>query len=101
MAMVAELNISPYTLKSAYSSLKPIGEIKNLEATFCNKEKMYMDGLVSENFNQIVVKENPRISYSSKENIPHAPDRKSKGKEPQEDKLEVEDSDTIKGSKRN
>ncbi|MBW0484654.1 hypothetical protein O181_024369 [Austropuccinia psidii MF-1] len=55
-----------------------------------------MNFLLFEHFNQIVVEEKPRISSSSKESIPHAPDRKSKGKKPEEDKLEVEDSEEIK-----
>ncbi|MBW0467691.1 hypothetical protein O181_007406 [Austropuccinia psidii MF-1] len=78
IAMIAELNISPYTVKSPDNSLKPIGQIKSLEVTSFNKENMYRDFLVFDNFNQIVVQENPSISSSSKESIPHAPDRKSK-----------------------
>ncbi|MBW0537108.1 hypothetical protein O181_076823 [Austropuccinia psidii MF-1] len=54
-----------------------------------------MDFLVFINVNQIVVKEKPIIS-SSKESIPHEPDRKSKGKELEEEKLEEEDSEAIK-----
>ncbi|MBW0474454.1 hypothetical protein O181_014169 [Austropuccinia psidii MF-1] len=54
-----------------------------------------MDLLVLGSFNQIVFEEKPRISSSSKESILHAPDRKSKGKEPEEDKMEVEDSGAI------
>ncbi|MBW0561746.1 hypothetical protein O181_101461 [Austropuccinia psidii MF-1] len=60
---------------------------------------MYMDVLVIKHFNQIVVEEKPRISSSSKESIPNATDRKSKGKKPEEDKLEVEDSEAIKNIK--
>ncbi|MBW0466831.1 hypothetical protein O181_006546 [Austropuccinia psidii MF-1] len=55
-----------------------------------------MDFLVLENFNQIVFEEKPSISSSLKESIPHIPDRKSKGKEPEDNKLEVEDSASIK-----
>ncbi|MBW0518445.1 hypothetical protein O181_058160 [Austropuccinia psidii MF-1] len=101
IAMKAELNISPYTSKSKENLLKPIGQVKNLEVTFGNEEKIYIDFVVLENFNQILFEEKPSISSSLKESIPHAPDRKSKGKEPEDDKLEVEDSESIKKSKRN
>ncbi|MBW0589377.1 hypothetical protein O181_129092 [Austropuccinia psidii MF-1] len=39
IALKAELNISPYASKSTVNSLKPIGQIKNLEVTFESEEK--------------------------------------------------------------
>ncbi|MBW0571507.1 hypothetical protein O181_111222 [Austropuccinia psidii MF-1] len=74
IALKAELNISSYTLKSTDSSLKPIGQIKNLEVT--------------------TVEENTSILSLSKESILPLTDRKSKGKET-EDKMEVEHSEAI------
>ncbi|MBW0503334.1 hypothetical protein O181_043049 [Austropuccinia psidii MF-1] len=52
-----------------------------------------MDFIVLENFNQMSFEEKHSISYSSKEYIPPAPDRKSEVKELEKDKLEVEDSE--------
>ncbi|MBW0529603.1 hypothetical protein O181_069318 [Austropuccinia psidii MF-1] len=94
IALKAELNISPYTSKSTNNSLNPIGEIKNLEVTFESEERSYLDFLVFENFNQIIIEEKSSILSSSKESILPLTDRKSKGKET-EDKLEVEDSEAI------
>ncbi|MBW0551071.1 hypothetical protein O181_090786 [Austropuccinia psidii MF-1] len=53
-----------------------------------------MEFLVFENFNQIIVEERSSISYSSKESILPEPDRKSRGKEP-EDEMEVDDREEI------
>ncbi|MBW0483632.1 hypothetical protein O181_023347 [Austropuccinia psidii MF-1] len=94
IALKEVLNISPYTSKSTDNSLKPIGKIKNLEVTFENEEKTYLDFLLFENFNQIIVEENSSILSSSKEIIPAVTHIKSKEKE-KEDKLEVEDSEAI------
>ncbi|MBW0582053.1 hypothetical protein O181_121768 [Austropuccinia psidii MF-1] len=94
MALKAELNISPYASKSTVNSLKPIGQIKNLEVTFESEEKTYLDFLVFENFNQIIIEEKSSILSSSKESMPAVTHIKSKGKET-EDKLEVEDSEAI------
>ncbi|MBW0489803.1 hypothetical protein O181_029518 [Austropuccinia psidii MF-1] len=54
-----------------------------------------MEFLVFENLNQIIVVENPNISLSSKDSIPPENYRKYKGKEPEEHKLEVGDSEEI------
>ncbi|MBW0465135.1 hypothetical protein O181_004850 [Austropuccinia psidii MF-1] len=96
----AQLKISPYKSKTTDNSLNPIGQIKDLDFTFGNEEKKYMDFLVFEIFNQIVVKENPRISSSSKEGIFPATYRKSQGKESEEDEQEVEDSEAIEKIKK-
>ncbi|MBW0462343.1 hypothetical protein O181_002058 [Austropuccinia psidii MF-1] len=88
------INISPYTSKSTDKSWKPIGQIENLEVTFGNKGKMYMDFLVFQNFNQIIVEERSSILSSSEESIPPVPDRRTKGMDP-EDKLEVKGSEGI------
>ncbi|MBW0572960.1 hypothetical protein O181_112675 [Austropuccinia psidii MF-1] len=92
-AQKAELNISPYTSKSTDNSFKPIGQIKNLEVTF-ESEKTYLDFLVFDNFNQIIVEENSSILSSSKESMPIVTHIKSKGQKT-ENKLEVEDSEAI------
>ncbi|MBW0466491.1 hypothetical protein O181_006206 [Austropuccinia psidii MF-1] len=100
IAMRAELQVSLYKEKTTDYSLKPISKIEKLLFTFGNEEKTYMDFLVFENFNQIIVEENPKISFSSKESTPPENDRKLKGKDLEEDKLKVEDSEeieTIKG----
>ncbi|MBW0555053.1 hypothetical protein O181_094768 [Austropuccinia psidii MF-1] len=68
IALKEEFNISPYTSKSTDTSLKPNGQIKNLESTFANEEKTYLDFLLFE--------------------------RESNEKDT-EDKLEVEDSEVI------
>ncbi|MBW0529098.1 hypothetical protein O181_068813 [Austropuccinia psidii MF-1] len=94
IALKAELSISPYTSKLTDSSLKPIGQIKNLEVTFESEEKTSLNFLVFENFSQIIDEENTSILSLSKENILPLTDRTSKGKET-EDKLEVEDSGAI------
>ncbi|MBW0493074.1 hypothetical protein O181_032789 [Austropuccinia psidii MF-1] len=94
IALIAELNISSYTSKSTDNSLKPIGQIKNLEVTTGNEEKTYLDFILFKNFNQIIVEENTSILYLSKESITPLTDRESKGKET-EDKMEVEDSEAI------
>ncbi|MBW0576217.1 hypothetical protein O181_115932 [Austropuccinia psidii MF-1] len=72
--------------------MQPIGKIQNLEITFGNEEKMHMNFLVFQNFNQIIVKERSIILYSSKESIPPVPDRKCKEKE----KEDSEAIETIK-----
>ncbi|MBW0502333.1 hypothetical protein O181_042048 [Austropuccinia psidii MF-1] len=89
IARRAELDISPYTSNSTDSSLKPISEIKNLEVITGNEEKTYLDFLVYENFNKIIVEENTSILSSSKESIPPQTERKSKGNDPEEDELKV------------
>ncbi|MBW0489416.1 hypothetical protein O181_029131 [Austropuccinia psidii MF-1] len=94
IALKAELNISPYTSKTTDSYLKTIGQIKNVEVTFESEEKTYLDLLVFENFNQIIIEEKSSILSSSKESMPAVTHIKSKGKET-EDKLEVEDSEAI------
>ncbi|MBW0559232.1 hypothetical protein O181_098947, partial [Austropuccinia psidii MF-1] len=94
IALKAELKISPYTSKSTDNSLKPIGQIKNLEVTFESEEKTYLDFLVFENFNQIIDGENTSILSLTKEIILPLTDRNSKGKET-EDKMGVEDSEAI------
>ncbi|MBW0544476.1 hypothetical protein O181_084191 [Austropuccinia psidii MF-1] len=94
IALKAELNISSYISKSTDKSLKPIGQIKNLEVTTGNEEKTYLDFLVLENFNQIIVEKNTSILSLFKESILPLNDRKSKGKET-EDKMEVEHSEAI------
>ncbi|MBW0512602.1 hypothetical protein O181_052317 [Austropuccinia psidii MF-1] len=73
IALKVELDISPYTSKSTDNSLKPIGQITNPEV--------------------ILVEENTSILSSSKESIPPQTERKSKGKDPEEDELKVEDSE--------
>ncbi|MBW0540072.1 hypothetical protein O181_079787 [Austropuccinia psidii MF-1] len=90
-----ELEISPYTSKSTDYSLKPIGQRKKLEFTTGNEERAYLDLLVFENSNHIVVEENTSILSSSKESIPPQTERKSRGKDPEEDELKVEDSEEI------
>ncbi|MBW0580959.1 hypothetical protein O181_120674 [Austropuccinia psidii MF-1] len=70
IALKAELNISPYKSTSTDSSLKPIGQIENLEFTFESEEKTYLDFLVFETFNQIIIEERSSILSSSKESIP-------------------------------
>ncbi|MBW0569378.1 hypothetical protein O181_109093 [Austropuccinia psidii MF-1] len=94
ISLKAELNISPYTSKSTDNSLKPIGQIENLEVTFESVEKPYLDFLVFENFNKIINEEKSSILSSAKETIPDVTHIKSKGKET-EDKLEVEGSEAI------
>ncbi|MBW0499468.1 hypothetical protein O181_039183 [Austropuccinia psidii MF-1] len=89
-----DLNISPYTSKSTDKSLKPIGQIKNLEVTFESEETTYLEFLVFENFNQIIFEENSSILSSSKESMPAVTHIKSRGKE-SKDKMEVEDSEAI------
>ncbi|MBW0541578.1 hypothetical protein O181_081293 [Austropuccinia psidii MF-1] len=96
IALKAELKISPYTSKSTDAFLKPIGQIKNLEVTTGNEEKNYWEFLVFEDFNQRIDEENIGILYFSKESIPPQTERKSKGKDPEEDELKVEDSEAIK-----
>ncbi|MBW0497244.1 hypothetical protein O181_036959 [Austropuccinia psidii MF-1] len=80
--------------KNPYNSLNPICQIKNLEVTFGNEERTYLDFLVFENLNQIIAEENSSIFSSCKESIPPITDRKAKGKETEE-KLEVEDCEAI------
>ncbi|MBW0514635.1 hypothetical protein O181_054350 [Austropuccinia psidii MF-1] len=94
IALKAELNTSPYTSKSTENSLKLIGQIQNLEVTFESEEKTYLDFLVFENFNQIIIEEKSSILSSSKESMPAVTHIKSKGKET-EYKLEVEYSEAI------
>ncbi|MBW0592873.1 hypothetical protein O181_132588, partial [Austropuccinia psidii MF-1] len=94
IALRAESNISHYKSESTDSSLKPIGEIKNLEVTFESEEKTYLDFLVFESFNPIIIEEKASILSSSKESMLAVTHIKSKGKET-EDKLEVEDSEAI------
>ncbi|MBW0556663.1 hypothetical protein O181_096378 [Austropuccinia psidii MF-1] len=95
IALKAELKIGPYTLKSTEDFLKPIGQIKNLEVTTGNEEKTNPDFLVFENSNQIIYEEDISILSFSKESIPPQTERQSKGKDPEEDKLKVEDSEAI------
>ncbi|MBW0580112.1 hypothetical protein O181_119827 [Austropuccinia psidii MF-1] len=76
-------------------SLKPIGKIKKLKFTTGNEDKTYLDFLVFENFNQIIVEENSSIFPSSKESIPPQTDIKFEGEDPEEDELEVEDGEAI------
>ncbi|MBW0543843.1 hypothetical protein O181_083558 [Austropuccinia psidii MF-1] len=94
IALKAELNISPYTSKSTDSSLKLIGQIKNLEVTSESEGKTYLDFLVFEDFNQIIIEERSSILSSSKESMLAETHVKSKGKET-EDKLEVEYIETM------
>ncbi|MBW0532341.1 hypothetical protein O181_072056 [Austropuccinia psidii MF-1] len=54
-----------------------------------------MDLLVIKNYNQVIVEENPKLALSSKEVIPPETDRKSKVKDPEVNKLKVEDSEAI------
>ncbi|MBW0544772.1 hypothetical protein O181_084487 [Austropuccinia psidii MF-1] len=96
IALKAELKISPYTSKSTDAFSKPIGQIENLEVTTSNEEKNYRDFLVFESFNHIIDEENISILTFSKESIPPQIERKSKGKDPEEDELKVEDSEAIK-----
>ncbi|MBW0565255.1 hypothetical protein O181_104970 [Austropuccinia psidii MF-1] len=65
IVLKADLNISPYTSKSTYTYLKPVGQIQNLHVTTGNEEKTYLDFLVFENFNKIIVEENTSILSSS------------------------------------
>ncbi|MBW0570410.1 hypothetical protein O181_110125 [Austropuccinia psidii MF-1] len=95
IALKEELKISPYTSISTDNFLKPLGQIKNIEFTTGNEEKTYWDFLVFENFNQIIDEENISILSFSKESIPPQTERKSKGKDPEEDELKVEDSEAI------
>ncbi|MBW0555524.1 hypothetical protein O181_095239 [Austropuccinia psidii MF-1] len=99
ISLKAESKISPYTSKSTDDFFKPIGQIKNLEVTTGNEEKTYLDFLVFENFYQIIVEENTSILSSSKESIPPQTEKKSKGKDPEEDELQVEDSEAIEKMK--
>ncbi|MBW0496859.1 hypothetical protein O181_036574 [Austropuccinia psidii MF-1] len=94
IAVEEELSICPYTSKSTDTSLKPIGQIKNLELSFENEEKPYLDFLLFENLKQIIVEGKSRILCSSKESNPPVTHTKSKGKDTG-DKLEVEDSEVI------
>ncbi|MBW0467892.1 hypothetical protein O181_007607 [Austropuccinia psidii MF-1] len=96
--MKAELQISHYKANVTGNSLKPIVQIENLKVKFGNKEAIFMDSLLFESFDQIIVEEKPSILSSSKEIITCVPDRKSEGKET-EDKLEVENSKAIVKSK--
>ncbi|MBW0561178.1 hypothetical protein O181_100893 [Austropuccinia psidii MF-1] len=95
IALKAELDISPYTSKSTDNSLKPISQIENLEVTTGNEENTYLDFLVYESFNQIIFEENTTILSSFEESIPPQTERKFKGKDPEEVKLKVEDSEAI------
>ncbi|MBW0533890.1 hypothetical protein O181_073605 [Austropuccinia psidii MF-1] len=94
IALKAELNISPYTSESTDNSLKSIGQIEDLEVTFESEEKTYLDFLVFENFNQIIIEEKSSILSSSEESMPAVTHIKSKGKET-EDILQVEYSEAI------
>ncbi|MBW0505737.1 hypothetical protein O181_045452 [Austropuccinia psidii MF-1] len=62
---------------------------------------MYMDFLVFENFNQIIVEENPKISLSSKESIPPETDRKLKGKDTEDSEAIEKIKDELKKMRRN
>ncbi|MBW0588246.1 hypothetical protein O181_127961 [Austropuccinia psidii MF-1] len=66
IALKERLNIIAYIAISKDNSLKTIGQIRNLEFTFCNKEKKYMEFLVFENLNQIIVEQSSSISTLSK-----------------------------------
>ncbi|MBW0518066.1 hypothetical protein O181_057781 [Austropuccinia psidii MF-1] len=63
--------------------------------TFGNEEKIYLDILVFDSFNQIIGEEKSSILSSSKESIPPETEGKSKAKDQEEDKFKVEDSETI------